>query len=408
MRRLTPPLAVIEASLFDPSLDFVQRWLDGDPELSSEERASLAADAGFQSYLQAADEKNLSGGAPGLPVPVRLPGRLAEQVQQRVAAQELNLPRTPRPGLIVRIDQAVGPDGPLGWDTSRPFVVLLSEPTEHPDIWYGWLMASETDYAAYWDFLLDEQDQPYDPLAAMVQVWNPVHVYTPAIAATLGLLSWQRLAVVRQLACDLGGPQPDASDAAPGTLVQRAISAGQLVLTGSPLGDDTDPRWRYQELYFEAAGFVRSMAKHALEHLHAQRAQPWWRTVFADLRAAAEAFGVALTPVTAPALGDEAANGEGRDVDQAQAVRIGEMVEFRLLPSAEGDALQLHLALLQSAPLRVGLALGGRDRQHALLTIDSPAADLFVGADQALTFFIRDGDEQVRFSMELGDVRDPG
>jgi hypothetical protein len=340
-----------------------------------------------------------------------LPARLAEKVHQRVVAQELKLSRTPRPGLIARIDQAEGPDGPLGWDVSRPLVALLSEPTEHPEIWYGWLMASETDYAAHWDLLLEEEDQPYDPLAAMVQTWNPVHVYAPAISASLGRLSPGRLAAVRGLACDLGGASPDASDAAPGTLVQRTTSAGHLVLTGSPLGDDTDPRWRYQELYFAAAGFVRAMARHALKHLNARRARPWWKTVLVDLQAAAQTAGISVTPVMAPALGDGLAvtpGGAGRSADQDQVVRIGEMIELVLLPSPEGDALQFHLALLQSAPLRVGISLGDRVRQQALLTAHTPEADLFVGADQALTFFIRDTDEQVRFSMELRDVRDLG
>lgn len=406
MRELTPPLTVIEASLFDPSLRLVQRFLYDDPALTSEERTSLAADEGIQTHRQALDEAEVSDDTSAVVVPVALPNHLAEMVRQRVAVQDRNLSPAPLPGLIVRIDQAVGPDGPLGWDMAHPFVVLLSEPTEHPDIWYGWLMSSETDYAGHWDLLLEETDQPYDPLAAMVQTWNPVHLYVAAISAPLGQLSPERLATVRELAHDLGGAQPDASDAAPGTLVQRTTSGDHLVLTGSPLGDGADPRWRYQELYFEAAGFVRTMARKALEHLAARQASSWWESVMTGLRTAAETAGITLTPVTAPALGDETAVADG-DAGADQVNRIGDMVELRLLPSPDGDALQLHLVLAQTAPLRVGLALGDRVRQQALLTQDAPETDLFVGADQALTFFIHDEDDQVRFSMELGNVRDP-
>ncbi len=403
MRELTPPLTVIEASLFDPSLRLVQRFLDDDPALTSEERTSLAADEGIQTHRQALDEADVSADTSAVVVPVALPNHLAEMVRQRVAVQDRNLSPAPLPGLIVRIDQAVGPDGPLGWDIAHPFVVLLSEPTEHPDIWYGWLMSSETDYAGHWDLLLEETDQTYDPLAAMVQTWNPVHLYVDAISAPLGQLSPERLATVRELAQDLGGAQPDASDAAPGTLVQRTTSGDHLVLTGSPLGDGADPRWRYQELYFEAAGFVRTMARKALEHLAARQASSWWESVMTGLRTAAETAGITLTPVTAATLGDEAAVAAGAE----QVHRIGEMVELRLLPSTEGDAVQLHLVLAQTAPLRVGLALGARVRQQALLTQAAPETDLFAGADQALTFFIRDEDDQVRFSMALGKVSDP-
>ncbi|WP_213458880.1 hypothetical protein [Thiocapsa sp.] len=381
----------------------VQRFLDDDPALTSEERTSLAADEGIQTHRQALDEADVSADTSAVVVPVALPNHLAEMVRQRVAVQDRNLSPAPLPGLIVRIDQAVGPDGPLGWDIAHPFVVLLSEPTEHPDIWYGWLMSSETDYAGHWDLLLEETDQTYDPLAAMVQTWNPVHLYVDAISAPLGQLSPERLATVRELAQDLGGAQPDASDAAPGTLVQRTTSGDHLVLTGSPLGDGADPRWRYQELYFEAAGFVRTMARKALEHLAARQASSWWESVMTGLRTAAETAGITLTPVTAATLGDEAAVAAGAE----QVHRIGEMVELRLLPSTEGDAVQLHLVLAQTAPLRVGLALGARVRQQALLTQAAPETDLFAGADQALTFFIRDEDDQVRFSMALGKVSDP-
>lgn len=406
MRKLTPPLSVIEANLFDPSLHLMQRCLTDDPALPPEERASLAADEGFHRYRQALDEASVADNTPSPIVPVPLPDDLAEMVRQRVSTQGLDLPPTPLPGRIVRIDQAVGPDGPMAWDMAQPLVVLLSEQTEHPDIWYGWLMSSETDYAGHWDLLLEEADEPYDLLAAMVQAWNPIHLYGPAISASLGQLAPERLAAVRELAHDLGGAQPDASDADPGTLVQRTTSGDHLVLTGSPLGDDADPRWRYQELYFAAADFVRAMAKNALDQRATRQAQPWWETVLAGLRTATQSAGIALTPVTAPALGDESAVAAG-DADGDQVHRIGEMVELRLLPSADGDAVQLHLVLAQTAPLRVGLVLGDQVRQQRLLTPDAPEADLFAGADQALKFFIRDADGQVRFSMELGNIRAP-
>ncbi|MBK1620161.1 hypothetical protein CKO42_17275 [Lamprobacter modestohalophilus] len=413
MRGLSPSLTTIEANLFDPSEALVQRYLDDDLSLPPEQREALATDAGVQRYQQAlqemqtSDQASEADQAPEVIAPVPLPPRLAELVQHRIDAQNLRLPTTPQPGLIVRIDQAMGPHGPLDWDMSRPFFALLSEPTEHRDIWYGWLMASEMDYAGHWDLLLEDSDQPYEPLAAMVQTWNPVHLYVPAISAALGQLSPDRLAAVRALANDLGGEQPDLSKAAPGTLVQRTTSAGHLVLTGSPLGDATDPRWRYQELYFEAAGFLRAMAQNALEQRAASQAQPWWETLLNAFKAAAQAADLSLMPVPVAALSDQAPSDNGRDVASEQAQRLGDLVEFRLLTSNEGDAVQIHLTRVQEEPLSVGIARGDQVRQQTLLNADHPEVDLFVGADQDWTFFIRDDNDQVLFFVELSRVRAP-
>jgi hypothetical protein len=412
MSRLTPPLPIIEASLFDPSPALMQRYLDGDPTLSSEQRQTLADDDGVRIYRRAleqtAEDLNPAEETPAEITaeitPIPLPPRLAEMVRQRVAARDLHLPTDPRPGLMARIDQALGPDGPLDWDLSRPFVALLSEPTEQPDIWYGWLMASETDYAGHWDLLLQAGDQPYDPSAAMVQTWNPIHLYVPAIRAAVGQLSPQRLAAVRALAAELGGPAPDPALAAPGTLVQRTTSTGALILTGSPLGDDTDPRWRYQELYFAAAGLVRAMAREAIKQRAGAQARSWWETVLTRLKTAAQVAGIPVTPVTVAALSDPMMRTDGRD-DAAtiseQTQRIGDLVELRLLPSTDGEAVQLHIQLAQAAPLTVGIARADQVRQHALLTTEQPEADLFVGADQDLRFFIRDAQDHTLFAMEL-------
>ena len=113
-----------------------------------------------------------------------------------------------------------------------------------------------------------------------------------------------------------------------------------------------------------------------------------------------------MTTVTEAALGDEAPL-TAEDADRNQALRIGDMVELRFLPSPDGDALQIHVRLVQEATLHVGLARGEQVRQQAWLTRDASETDLFVGVDQALTFFIRDKDDQIQFSMDLGNVLDP-
>ncbi len=404
MRILSPPLSVIESTLFDPSFGLIRRWIDADPSLSADDLASLAADEEASALRRDLDDLRAEDTDALTMTTVAMPAHLAAQVNERVRASALGLSASqPIPGLIVRVDQAIGPDGPLGWDMAYPFAVLLSEPTEQPNIWYGWLMASETDYAGHWDLLLDEADQPVDPLAAMVQTWNPVHLYLPCASAALGRLSPERLAAVRDLVNDMAAEDPDPAAADPGTLVQRTTSSGSLVLTGSPLGNDADPRRRYQQLYFEAAGFVRAIARHALDHLLEPDPQPWWHGLLDDLRQAAGAAGLPLVPVPVAALGEDD-DAVAVMTDAGPPYRLGDLVELRLIASPAGDAVQLHLTLLRDEPLSVAVMRGERVRQQARLTAQASDADLFIGADQTLSLVVRDDADAILFSMGLGDV----
>jgi hypothetical protein len=403
MRMLSPPLSVIESTLFDPSCDLIRRWVEADPSLSAADQAALAAD-GTARALRADWEAGLAVGdapAPALtgPMPpLTLPPHLAAKVRQRVATRARGLSPEPRPGLILRVDQASGPTGPLGWDLAHPFAVLLSEPNEHPAVWYGWLMSWETDYASHWDLLLEEADEPYDPLAVMVQTWNPVHLYVPSAGAPLGQLSPGRLVAARNLANDLGETHPDPSGASSGTLVQRTTTGGHLVLTGTPLGAADDPRWRYQELYFEAAGLLRDLARYTLQALAPRPApsSPWAR-LLDGLKAAAGSVGIGLEPVPVAVLGEESL-----PADTGQPLRLGDLVELRLIQSPDGSAAQIHLILLLATPLRVGLARSGHVRQQARLTPEAPAADLFAGLDQGLSLFIRDDQDRPLLTWDLG------
>lgn len=390
MLKLTPPLSVIESNLFDPSLDQLRRW-------SAPDAQPAPADPDCQELLQAWNRIETAIPEPhAAPPPGPMPAHLADKIRQRLAVAN-QTPQHPEPGLIVRLDRAMGPQGPLDWDMPQPLAVLLAEPTEEPDLWYGWLMAWETDYASPWDLILDDQDTPIDPLAAMVQVWNPVHLYWPAASAVLGRLQPERLAAVRDLALDLGTAAPPAGTARPGALVQRTTSGGHLVLTGTPLGADDDPRRRYRELYFAAAGLVRDMARQAVP---VAAARPWWAGVLDAFRDSVRAAGLTLTPLPVAALGPSEP-----EPDATASWQLADWITTRLIPGATGDSLRLQLRLLQSEPLLVGLERGGRVRQQSLLTPEAPEADLIAGADQDLTFFIRDAAGTTLYALPLHDDR---
>ncbi|MEN8217067.1 MAG: hypothetical protein ABFS56_12010 [Pseudomonadota bacterium] len=235
MRPLHPSLKVIENKLFMPSKDLLLRWAADNPSLSQEMVSAKAIEE--------------SESPP-------LPPFLSELIDQRIAAREHYADvSVPNPGQILRIDQ-------IDWNLSGPLAVLINEPTKTKNLWYGWMVASETDYASHWDMLLEPEDQPFDPLASMIQIWNPVHIYVPSNAPVLATLKPERLQAVRALADEFATePEPDISLSQPDHIIApRTTFENFSILTGSPISGDDDPRQRYQALYHRAAYVLRKFA----------------------------------------------------------------------------------------------------------------------------------------------------
>jgi hypothetical protein len=340
MRTLYPSLNLIEAHLFAPSDALMRRWLENDPLLPAATRAALEADPLARSRradgeAPPPDAEPASSAATPVPDPPRW---LRERIQQRVRAQRATFSPVPTPGQIVRVDEAIGPDGPLEHDQPYPLAVLLDRPTEHRAIGYGWLVAAETDYASDADLILEEADGPRDPLAGLVQLWNPVYVYLPSTHGVLAQLPPDRLAAVRALALDfLTRPPPDLRPE-PGVLIERRTSQGHRVLTGTPLGRSDDPRRRYRTLYRAAADLLREPVRLAqVQPTLAERLQ-------ARLRAAGETIGLRLILAPAPVMGEAA----------AEIHRLGDWLEleWRELPE-ETEVFALRVRNLQAATCRI-------------------------------------------------------
>lgn len=200
---------------------------------------------------------------PVVPYPIR------DLIARRVAANALAALSLPAPGQIVSVDKIVMPQqAQLDTVMRVPLHILLDTPADAPAVWHDWLVSAETDYAGWWDFVLQEQDLPFDPEAAMVQVWNPVRLYLPIAARVVGSLSPGRLQSLLSLAADFAvGEPPSESVVWSGRVASRLTSAGLRVTTGSALGDQDDTRHRYQQLYFAAAEAVRESARLALRAL---------------------------------------------------------------------------------------------------------------------------------------------
>lgn len=184
--------------------------------------------------------------------PQPIPARLLELVQRRVAATQRKLP--PAVGQIrglVRIPGAHADGRALG----KTCGVLL-ERWLGGHYWAGSLVAQEAAYATDRDLVLQEDDGLVAPEAAMVQTWNPVEVELTGDEVLLGTLSPTAL----RAASILGDPGFAVRDAErdfvaprPGRVGAWDLDADTTVTTGTPLGEDDDPRISYQTLYRKLA-----------------------------------------------------------------------------------------------------------------------------------------------------------
>lgn len=131
----------------------------------------------------------------------------------------------------------------------HPICYMLNQPTEG-EYWSAWLVAPEADYASDRDVLLEEIDSPLDPIARMVQTWN-IAVLPGSAGQAIGQLPPERLAQVRSVASGTGTSEQPR----PGRIHLWPIGNGS-VLCGTPLGDATDPRHTYQQIYRELAAKI--------------------------------------------------------------------------------------------------------------------------------------------------------
>ncbi|MCP4699761.1 MAG: hypothetical protein GY862_23360, partial [Gammaproteobacteria bacterium] len=176
-----------------------------------------------------------------------VPAFLNELIERRAAIRTADFSPVPASGQILAVARI------RGVDSGRSPAVLLDKMTPAKDVWSGWLVAAETDYAGAWDMLLEPEDGPFDPSAGMVQAWNPVSVYLPSPAPVLAELKPVRLQAVRAMAEEYAAGNASANRPEPGRVAPRYTLHGFSVLTGTPLGGEDDPRHSFQSLYRSAA-----------------------------------------------------------------------------------------------------------------------------------------------------------
>lgn len=214
MKKLWPSIEVIETNLFGASAD-IQAFPGKEVNTGTE------ADTGTETIPE-------------------MPAFLRHKIHQRVSSREANFDTTPAPGQVWRFDGTP--------EACTPLCVLLDKPAESGQ-WQGYAVAPETDYATDRDVLLEPQDEPFDPLAGMVQTWNPVTVDIGKASRVLAQLTEARLDAIREVA---QGQYENAGNARPGYVAPLKTRSGATVLAGTPATHPEDPRRQYQTLYRKA------------------------------------------------------------------------------------------------------------------------------------------------------------
>lgn len=172
---------------------------------------------------------------------LEMPAFIRDKVRKRLASRAAQFDTQPRAGQIWRFDGKP--------DELAPLCVLIDQDIGNHH-WLGWIAVSETDYASNKDVLLEPQDEPFDPLCAMVQTWNPVEVDVRKAVRVLAQLAPHRLEAIREVA---NGKSEEGGGARAGFVAPLKTQAGVNVLSGTRITHADDPRRRYQTLYRTAA-----------------------------------------------------------------------------------------------------------------------------------------------------------
>jgi len=182
MRRLWPPISAIERELLPLA---APADIHGSSHVPV--RRGVQGSAGQETAPLVSGEIE----APS-PVPV-MPASVRHLIARRVQSRNTHYSPTPTAGQILRIEE-IGKQRHNDAGLDRPLMVLINAPSGISGIWHGWLVASETDYAGCWDYVLQEgRDGIFDPAVGMIQVWNPVYLRIPADPFVLAELPPERL-----------------------------------------------------------------------------------------------------------------------------------------------------------------------------------------------------------------------
>ncbi|MGB4499026.1 MAG: hypothetical protein WBI40_10020 [Methylococcaceae bacterium] len=275
---LYPPLEQIENSLFGLSDQMLQKLAEKDAALSKTIREAALSDkftaqqvADFSEILAEPLDAITSFDS------VEIPDFLEKLIDAKVATQQTDFGKYPQSGQLIVINQLNTPKGEIAdLHFSQQPLILLDLQDPQTKVWHGFMVASEVQYAGFWDALLEPQDEPFDPACGMVQIWNPVKISLPdnQPIKALGKLSPLRMQAIRALSAEylLGELEMPATKI--GYIASRPTFYGFTVVTGTPLKND-DPRRVYQQLYHHTGDLVNAPVREWLAQAQTAESPSW-------------------------------------------------------------------------------------------------------------------------------------
>jgi len=292
-KNLQPSLASIERKFSTLPDTLLQQWIEFpetvDQMFLQQLESSTHAQQERERYLAIYAENNPNSYAEDYQkIPATIPATIKALIQRRCEtlttyAHKQSLCK----GQLVLVTAIPQKTTSVDFHLTEPLVVLLNKPSHHQNQWHGWLISQETDYARHWDVCLDATlDAPLDPLAGMVQVWNPVLLHIDFITRTIGELAAERLAYINNIAHE------------------------HKQLPHKPTLLSTDPCYRYQALYSQASQCLSAASKtYAVQQSQPQASSPhnenivsrWIENICAQL----DKVAWSLTPQISHAMGSD-------------------------------------------------------------------------------------------------------
>lgn len=368
----TPALHLIQNALFAPPYALVVAWVEHpetlDRMIIKQLEASGLAQQEKQAYLESkmpednavdianalfTHEEANDNASPNQAIP----DAISQLIQQRCQAAVHKFNDSPSEGLMVLLGKGDGSSQDLSLAMASPLAVILNKPTEQKEVWEGWLVGREKNYASDWDFLLNEvTDGVLDPLAGMVQAWNPVSIYLPLVEKTIGELPSKRLDKLRTLANHY---------------------KKTLALTGEN-GIQEKAILQYQTLYTKVAGLIEKKIPQAVpspfEH---------WKALFLSQ---SEVLGQIFTPVS---VVSHAMGSEDDPDKQDKHWQLDEDYLFTFNQQKVEGKLLIEIAIkhtnLHEHPFIIEYRENGFLTHHQILSAQSPSTEFICDPDNCDT-----------------------
>lgn len=389
---LYPPLHQIEQQLFAIPDDLIVRLAENDASVPTHIREAVLADEQGRELIENMRQALIEEATYDVDSAdsIEPPAFIKALISQKEAASQTDFGVFPDVGQMIQITQLPTPSGVIAdLQIGSSLTVLLSHQDKDSKVWHGWMMAPEIQYAGFWDMLLEETDEPFDPACGMVQIWNPVQLYFPAHFKTkvLGRLTAARMVAVRALAAEFLFGDPIIPRSRPGFIAARATMDNFAVVTGSPLGDKADPRHGYQQCYHHVAQLINAPVLA-------------WQTAAEDIGAdilniLRDRLAAVWQDITGLAVQPLAPVAHAMHVqEQASQVLIALADDLRLNLAQVDDGIDLTLTYLGANQVKVTIIDNGEQAKTATLSpshkqIDYPGLNIL--ADNRLLIDLPDG-----------------